>query len=439
MNRIRSLMTKSGKRAEPLGILACSHAADLAVGFGRAARNLITTNERFLGYSLKADTRAADDWATSNDCYYRAAGVGSGISGKRMHLGVIDDFCGQEQEANSQLFNNGVWDWYINDFINRLQPISARVIIANHRNEDDLCGRLLADEKEIAKWNVIRLRLRIDTADQAADDPLHRSVGQILWPEYFTIEMVNERMSNPKASGIQQQEPSPAEGDQFKALWLKGYEPHETPTAKDSRAYGASDHAVRTAASNDDSCLGIGRFRANILYIMPDIEWDKFRTDAAVDKMLNLINTHDVMTWWAERENISGSIGPFLDKQMLDRGIFCNIEEVSTGNKDKIAMAQSIIGLMSMGLVHFPKFAPWWPKAEHQLLKFPNGKHDDFVTFLSLLGKGCRHMFSMKQATEDKLPDGMDLAKQSFEPTVHWLKDSEKRKQYGHRMSTLDR
>lgn len=438
MNRLRIAMTKEDKtrRVEPLGILACSHAAELAVGFGKAARNLIVGNERWLGYGLKPDSRAADEWITTHDCYYRAAGVGAGISGKRMHLGVIDDFCGQEQEAGSKLFNDTVWDWYLNDFVNRLQPIAARMLIANHRNEGDLCGRILADSKEAAKWRIIKLRLRIENEEQAADDPLNRKVGEILWPEYFTVEMVNERMNNPKASGIQQQEPSPAEGDMFKAEWLLGYKENETPTLNDARSYGASDHAVRTKSTNDPSCFGVGYFRDNTLFIHPDLEWDRFKTDIAVDKMLRLMKEHQPLVWWAERENISGSIGPFLYKKQMDDMVFVNVEEVSTGNKDKIAMAQSIIGLMGKGFVRFPTFAPWWPRAKYQLLKFPNGKNDDFITFISLLGKGIMRMFSPSNKV-DNHPD--PLKPEAFVPTLKWLKDSSNRKEKERRYALMDR
>jgi hypothetical protein len=87
---------------------------------------------------------------------------------------------------------------------------------------------------------------------------------------------------------------------------------------------------------------------------------------------------------------------------MIEKRVPVFVEEVSHGNKDKIAMAQSIIGLMSLGLVRFPTFAPWWKRAEYQLLKFPNGKNDDFVTFISLLGRGINSMFGMKKPTVTK-------------------------------------
>jgi hypothetical protein len=45
-----------------------------------------------------------------------------------------------------------------------------------------------------------------------------------------------------------------------------------------------------------------------------------------------------------------------------------------------------------MGMVRFPLFAPWWEEAKAELLKFPNGLHDDFVDFLAHMGRGVDRM-----------------------------------------------
>ena len=77
-------------------------------------------------------------------------GVGGAIAGRRADLVVIDDPIRSREDADSETVRDKIWDWYINDFVPRLKPNSARVIIANHRNEDDLVGRLL--QKEADKW-----------------------------------------------------------------------------------------------------------------------------------------------------------------------------------------------------------------------------------------------------------------------------------------------
>lgn len=398
-----------------LGILACSHEAGLATDFGRVARNLIDSNERWLGYELRKDSRAADKWETTNGGNYQAAGVGSGISGRRAHLGIIDDFCGSEEEAQSKLFNDKVWTWYENDFVNRLQPNAARVIIANHRNEDDLVGRLMQNEP--AKWRVIRLRLLIETEEQAETDPLNRNIGEYLWPEYFTRPQVEERMSNPRASGIQQQEPTPEKGGFFQAEWIKTYD--SLPSPEESNVYAASDHAVSERQTADPSCFGLGVFHDGNLYIHQDLVWRRLGPKDAIEQMLRLIKKYSPLNWWAEKGHISKSLGPFLRDRMMEEQVYGCIEEV-TPSKDKMTRAQSIRGMMQMGLVYLPAKAEWLKRAKHELLTFPNGKHDDFVDFLSHLGRGIA---SMNGQTVRKNNMTEDINK-PFMPTLRWLKDS---------------
>jgi predicted phage terminase large subunit-like protein len=422
MTRLETLMIKASRRAEPLGILACSHNAELATDFGRAARNLIKSNERWLGYTLQSDSRAADKWSATNGGYYQAAGVNSGISGRRMHLGAIDDFCGAEADATSKLFNDQTYVWYENDFVNRLQPISARLIIANHRNEDDLCGRILS--KEAAKWRVIRLRLVIETQEQADDDPLQRHVGEWLWPEYFTKEQVAERMQNPRASGIQQQEPSPMAGAFFQAAWFKTYETLPPEVEQNGRIYIASDHAVSEKETADYTCIIPASFYNGRLYVLPDVIWERLGSQAVVEKMLALAKNRKPLYWWAEKGHISRSILPFLQDRMQDERSWINMIEV-TPVKDKMTRAQSINAMMSMGLVYWPASCEgtWFKRARHEMLMFPNGKHDDFVDALAHLGMGIQHMTSAMPKQEEK-PFNIN---QPFVPTLKWLKEGEQR------------
>lgn len=404
-------------------ILSCSHSGSFATIFGRAARNYAELNERLLGYTLAKDSRAADEWETSTGGRYYCTGVGAGLSGHRADLGVIDDFVGKEEEVHSKVFNDKIWDWYTNDFVPRLKPGAARVIIANHRNEDDLVGRLLAKEPE--KWRVIRLRLLIETEEQASDDPLKRSIGDHIWPEFFTREMVLERMANPRSSGIEQQEPTPLKGEFFNSEWIMEYTANELPALSLCRVYGASDHAVRTKQQNDNSCLGIGRYANNILYIDPDLCWDKIKTNKAVKELLRYARSYSPLYWWAEKENISGSIGPFLDDQMRETRTYLPILEVAHKNKDLMARCQPAHALMSVGRVKFPAYAPWFQRAKRELLTFPNGKHDDFVSFLAHLCKGISSMISPSEAPKER----KFIPNQPFIPTMRWLKDSDKKKQ----------
>ena len=67
-----------GKRPK-LKIIEATHTADLAINFGRKVRDLLDTDEYkdvFPGTELKADSRSAGKWLTSQGGEYYAAGIG---------------------------------------------------------------------------------------------------------------------------------------------------------------------------------------------------------------------------------------------------------------------------------------------------------------------------------------------------------------------------
>lgn len=363
-------------------ILACSYSKDLVVGFGRWCRNTIEQQHSVLGYKLNSDSRAADDWETTNGGHYFCAGVGAGIAGHRADLGLIDDPIGSEEEAQSKLQRDKVYDWYINDFLPRLKPNASRVIIANRRHEDDLVGRILA--REPGKWRVIKFP-RVAVED---NDILGRMKGDRLWPEWFTQEQTDEAMSNPRASGIEQQEPSPEDGDFFHADWLREYSMEDLEKVEDElNIYASSDHTVSKKQDADLTCIGaFGVDSRKNIYILPDVIWKRMDTKEAVDAMMALGRRRRPLAWAAEGAHIEKAIGPFLREQMNAEQVYFQINELSS-SKDKMTKAQSIQGRMATGKVFFPKFASWYPTARREILMFPNGKNDDFVDFIANIGR----------------------------------------------------
>ena len=80
-------------REPKLKIIQTTHNAELAVRFGRKAKNLIDSDDyqKIFKTSLQEDSKAAGRWETAQGGEYFAAGVGGAITGRGADLLIIDD------------------------------------------------------------------------------------------------------------------------------------------------------------------------------------------------------------------------------------------------------------------------------------------------------------------------------------------------------------
>jgi hypothetical protein len=93
---------------------------------------------------------------------------------------------------------------------------NGAIVVINHRmHEDDLSGRLLAQQTAGGdKWEVVEL-------------PAISETNEALWPEAYPIDALHRIRQNTPArffSALYQQQPTPEEGDYFKAEWLRPYD-----------------------------------------------------------------------------------------------------------------------------------------------------------------------------------------------------------------------
>src|SRR5271166_3742671 len=121
-------------------VLACSHTQGLADTFGRHVRNLFARPEHvaLFGVSLSKDSQAASHWSTDKGGEYFAAGVGVAIAGRRADIGIIDDPVQNREDADSVTAQERKWDWYVSDFLPRLKPQAAQILIMTRWHERDL-------------------------------------------------------------------------------------------------------------------------------------------------------------------------------------------------------------------------------------------------------------------------------------------------------------
>lgn len=375
---------------------------------GKKVREIMMSNsyrQVFPHVELKTDSRASDRLETNHNGILAFVGRGGTTTGRGGHLLLLDDPIKDRKEANSKTIRDQVWDWFVQVVGTRMMDDNARIVLIQTRwHEDDLIGRLIdptntySTPEERAQWKVIDL-----PAVAMEDDPLGRPEGEPLWPERFGKEFFEEKQrQDPHAfSCIYQGRPTVVGGSFFQADYLQTYRPHELPS--DLRIYVSSDHAVEMDQRNDKTCLlVVGADTKDNIYVLPDTFLGRVDTFNAVEKMLGVMRERQPIIWWAEKSHISRSIGPFLRKRMNETSTYVTIHELSPAREDKITRAQAIHGRMSMRKVFFPSYAPWWMEARDQLLKFPNGQHDDFVDALAYLGLGLSLMVPGREVFRER-------------------------------------
>ncbi len=192
-------------------IIAASHSLHLATHFSRQIRNLVHFNEGYLGYCITPGHASADAWGTSNGGEYIAVGIRGAVTGRRADLIIIDDPVRSQADAESSRQRDHLWNWYKSDILTRLKPGGKVVLIMTRWHPDDLGGQLL--DQTLDDWRVVRL-----PAFAEASDPIGRSIGEPLWPEWEDDEALDRKRALIGArawSALFQQRPLPSGGRLF--------------------------------------------------------------------------------------------------------------------------------------------------------------------------------------------------------------------------------
>lgn len=380
--------------AHPAGghVLAASHNAQLAQRFSRKVRGLATSHGHTLGYGLRET--AVERWSTTGDREYLAAGVGVGIAGFRADLGLVDDPIRSRQDADSKLVRDRIWEWYEDDFENRLRPGARQICINTRWHEDDLCGRLLERDGRVSEdkpdgWDVLSI-----PACAGDHDPLGRRPGQYLWdddPSYRYGARLRERhavLDTRSWSALFQQEPTPDTGDFFRAEWLIPVDssPKDARSAGGAfRFYGASDYAV-TANGGDYTVHAVLGLDADDNPWLVDLWRAQASSDVWVDAWCDLVRKWRPLGWAEELGQIKAGVGPFLQRAASERKAYTVREQFPTRG-DKATRAQSFRGMIASRGLRVPAGAAWRSALESELLRFPAGVHDDIVDSLGLIGQ----------------------------------------------------
>ncbi len=203
-------------RNPKLKIIQATHTGELAIRFGRKAKNLIDSQEyaKIFKTRLQEDSKAAGRWETAQGGEYFAAGVGGAITGRGADLLIIDD-PHSEQDAMSETSLENAYEWYTSGPRQRLQPGASIVLVMTRWSLKDLTGLLLKNQKEVKadQWDVVEFPAIMDD-------------GAAMWPEYWKqeeLEKVKATLPTTKWNAQWMQAPTSEEGAIIKREWWRNW------------------------------------------------------------------------------------------------------------------------------------------------------------------------------------------------------------------------
>jgi len=356
-------------------VIMCSYAADLAVDFGRKVRNLVDSRlyQNIFKIKLAQDSKSAGRWNTNQGGAYVATGVGGGITGKGAHILVIDDPHKSRKEAESEVKRQESWDWYRSTAYTRLAPDGAIILILTRWHEDDLAGKLLAEQEQGGdKWEVVNFPAIAEKNEK------YRDIGEALWPNRYSVdqlENIKKAIGSREWSSLYQQNPHDNIGAEFKKIFYKHITREEAENKRVAR-YLTIDPALSEGEEDDNT-----GWIENIVDINNHwhISAKRLRINSA--ELINtLINEHDDKHYdkiGIEEEKYFKAIKPFLKEKQEKLNKFLPIYPLPHKGRAKVLRIRGLIPRYEAGMIYHIKGECFDLQDEQG--KFPTARFDDLL------------------------------------------------------------
>lgn len=378
-----------------LRIIAASYAAELADSMNRDVQRIIDTpvyREIFPDTALSGSrpTPGMNSWVRNSGLFetvgfggtYRSVGVGGSVTGLGGDRIIVDDPIKNQQEADSQIYRNRVWDWYASTLHTRCEKDAGICVTATRWHEDDLIGRLLkaaAEDPLADQWEVINFPA-IAEGEPTALDP--RQPGDALWPDRFSLQAlgaIKVTQGSRRWTSLYQQRPSPEKGLIVDRVWWRYY--GVMPTEFDE-IIQAWDLTFKSSDTSDFVAgVVLGRKRADI-YLL-DLVHARLTFTQTITAMQTL------STRWPH------SHVKLVERAANGEALADTLQQVIPGiilvspKGSKVARANAVSPRIESGNVFLPtaELAPGWGGADGEVVTewtaFPSGANDDIVDAMS--------------------------------------------------------
>lgn len=394
--------------------LTASNGADLVTRDAVACRRLLESDwyrERWGdAFALTTDQNLKSWYENDKRGFRTAISVGSATTGRKGDILLVDD-PDDAKKVRSEVERRNVHEWWDKAFFNRVNNhvTGRRVVIAQRLHPEDLIGHIL----ETGGFEALIIPEEFDPAKRITTSigwtDWRTESGELLRPERFGPAQVDEAKRRLRGDyhAVHNQNPIPAEGNQFKAEWLRSYaivdgwytfEPGSRPVSFEMlrNRFLTVDTAasVKETSKHDPdytviSAWGLTTF-GQLLWLgcrrlrveVPDIA-----RHVAIE-----YRKHKATKVYVEAGAQKGA-AQLCRRHQFATGVTMNVVEWNTtGKGDKLQRAHHVLCLAEAGRLYLPDNVPDFPLSEvhGELLRFTGDPkvdgHDDIVDTASMAG-----------------------------------------------------
>lgn len=366
-------------------VIAASYSTDLIKVSGRKTRQLCRSPmyRAIFDTTVSSATSAADEWALTNGAEWFGGGLLSGLTGHRAWGWIVDDPVKGRQEADSPVTRKTIRAAYEDDLMSRVVPGAWGIMMQTRWHEDDLAGSILPKDykgesgliqcRDGQTWRVLNFQAQAERAD----DPLGRSPGEFLWPEWFTERHWAPFKQNSRTwNSLFQQRPKPVEGGIYMPHWFLRF---DLLPAEADMCVHSWDTAYKPGTLNDPTAGGCFRFGRGVGgYYLTDVFRQRIDYPTLKRTVMN----------WALRDNPDAILiedkasGQSLIQELKQETSLPIIAIEPLG--DKLTRASAVSMKVESGQLYLPNHAGWLSEFEGEVFSYPEGvTHDDQVDMLS--------------------------------------------------------
>ena len=348
-------------------------------------------------------------------------------NGKRPDLMVLDDMESDEQVMNKdrrQKFRN----WFMGALLPALSEHGKIRYVGTILHQDSMLENLMPKAhgpytvtEELKQYQTKYAGLWRSYKYRAHNEDF----SDILWPDRWSAEALKEQRNEYIQQGLPEkyaQEFLNIALDESTAFFRKN--DFITETVDDKKKllnyYIAGDFAISDKDRADYTVFAVGGMDENGILHIRNIVRGRMDGQEIVETMIALQRLYKPISFGIEDTQITKSLGPYLNRAMIEANEFINVIPMKPHKSDKMTRAQPMRARMRAGGVKFDKAGDWYQALEDEMLAFPRARHDDQVDSMSYLGLIIDKMIEAATPEEveeeeyqkelaDNMDDGRDI------------------------------